>query len=146
MPVLALAQGGGLSFANTMKDLSNALGSVAWHSFDNVVENCAERADWTLCKARYEDWVIEMKADEGTFYMKPSVGGMMGDPCVVSAFLGAFVRPMRFWAAGMEANQPGTSPLRGALPDDDAVDLSHCAYADDLHRAIPFTVGSTMQE
>eukprot|EP00959_Pyramimonas_sp_CCMP1952_P474500 9503582-Pyramimonas_sp.AAC.1 len=78
--------------------------------------------------------------------MKPSVGGMMGDPCAVSAFLGAVVRPMRFWAAGMGANQPGTSLLRGALPDDDAVDLSHCAYADDLHRAIFFMVGSTMRE
>eukprot|EP00959_Pyramimonas_sp_CCMP1952_P152933 3199425-Pyramimonas_sp.AAC.1 len=61
----------GVSFANTMKDLSNAFGSVARHSFYEVVENCAEYADWILCKARYEDGVIEMKADEGIFHMRP---------------------------------------------------------------------------
>ena len=128
-----------------MKDLSNAFGSVSWGAFDSTVEDCAKPEDWTLCKQHYRDGVIEMQGDDGTFYMKPNVGGLMGDPFIVSAFLGSFTRPTEFWSAAMQSKS-GTHLLSGALPDDDEVDLSHCSYADDLHRTLLFKVGSTMHE
>eukprot|EP00959_Pyramimonas_sp_CCMP1952_P084556 1768679-Pyramimonas_sp.AAC.1 len=108
-----------------MKDLSNEFGSVSWATFDSTVEDCAKPEDWDLCKRHYRDGVIEMQGDEGTFYMEPHVGGLMGDPSIVSAFLGSFARPTEYWSAAMKSKS-GTHRLSGALPDDDEVDVSHC--------------------
>eukprot|EP00959_Pyramimonas_sp_CCMP1952_P400129 8383492-Pyramimonas_sp.AAC.1 len=90
-----------VSFANAVKDLSSAFGSVSWATFDSTVEDCAKPEDWNLCKRHYRDGVIEMQGDEGAFYMKPHVGGLMGGPFIVSAFLGSFTRPTEYWSAAM---------------------------------------------
>eukprot|EP00959_Pyramimonas_sp_CCMP1952_P189896 3972883-Pyramimonas_sp.AAC.1 len=56
--------------------------SVSWATVDSTVEDWAKPEDWNLCKRHYRDGVIEMQGDEGAFYMKPHVGGLMGDPFI----------------------------------------------------------------
>eukprot|EP00959_Pyramimonas_sp_CCMP1952_P457592 9475196-Pyramimonas_sp.AAC.1 len=83
-----------------------------------------------------------LESSDRSLVMKPSEGGMMGDPFIVANFVESFKPPVLRWSYWHRQNDPTGKAFTSVWGPREA-DLSLSKYADDLLKFILPSLGLT---